>query len=277
MGFFDRIFGLFGDSSVKAESSAMPASRPRGHAESDAAVATLDAPAGAPATESESPTDHWWAPAGASLLAPVAPVRPELSLEGRMLENVLISHFDGRDLSMPPLPRVPELVLRALRDRNCSFGRVAETIAEDQVLAAAVLRMVNSPLYRGVQRITSLQQAVARLGASAVRQLMLQQSLRAVTFSGKGAARVLAERLWRHALASAWIMHALAEFSGDDADEAFLIGLLHNIGNVIVLRIMHSQDAFSHEAIDLDTFEYLCHESHQEFGELVAEAWNLPT
>ncbi len=71
-------------------------------------------------------------------------------------------------------------------------------------------------------------------------------------------------------------MHGLAPFVGLDEENAFLIGLLHDIGNVIVLRQVCTGRAITRFDIDLDTFEYLCHECHQEFGELIAEAWRLP-
>ena len=51
---------------------------------------------------------------------------------------------------------------------------------------------------------------------------------------------------------------------------------LVDIGNVIVLRIAHEQSVISHRWIDSETFEYLCLECHQEFGELIADAWKLP-
>ena len=74
-----------------------------------------------------------------------------MSTEARALENALVSHFDGHDLTIPSLPRVPEGVLRELRSSDCDYGKVAGLIAEDQVIAAAVIRMANSPIYGGVQ------------------------------------------------------------------------------------------------------------------------------
>jgi len=71
-------------------------------------------------------------------------------------------------------------------------------------------------------------------------------------------------------------MRGLSRFTKIDGEEAFLIGLLHDIGSVIVLREVQKQQAVLHYKIDVDTFEYFCHECHQELGELIADAWNLP-
>ena len=202
--------------------------------------------------------------------------RPELSMEARALENLLVSHFDGHDLRMPPLLPVAEAVLPRLGDPRCELGIVANTLSEDQVVAAALLRMANSPLYRGLNKITALRPAITRLGVRALRTLLMHESLRAAMFHRKGATRELASAVWRRSLASACIMRGLSQFTDLDVEDAFLIGLLHDIGDVIVLRIVSAEQTGGRYKIDLDAFEYLCFECHQEFGELIADSWSLP-
>ena len=238
------------------------------------AVATLE-----PDLESDSKDEaqpaRWWAPEDATLLEPRKIVRPELTTEARALENLLVSHFDGHDLKMPPLMHITEQVLSQLRSRKTSMGAVAGSVAEDQVIAAAVLRMANSPLYRGLHKITAIQPALTRLGVRAIRTLMMHESLRSAMFQGKGWSAELARILWMRSLAGACVMRGLSKFTKVDEEEAHLIGLLHDIGSVIVLRIAHDNQIFTHYDIDLETFEYLCFECHQEFGELVTDAWKL--
>ncbi|MEK6676915.1 MAG: HDOD domain-containing protein, partial [Planctomycetota bacterium] len=188
----------------------------------------------------------------------------------------LVSHFDGHDLTMPPMPRAAERVLARLRDSQSTMAEVARDISEDQVMAAEVLRMSNSVFYRGTEKITSLQSSVTRLGTHALRTLMMHQSLRSAMFPKSGVDRDVAERLWRRSLASGCVMRGLAEFTKLDPDDALLIGLMHDIGNVLVLRITHERQVMQ-TRLDWGTFEYLCFECHQEFGELIAEAWKLPS
>ena len=244
------------------------------------AVATLERPDDTTGSEesypNNAPEDRWWAPPDVSRVEPVPIERPDLPPEARVLENLLVSHFDGHDLTMPPMPRVAERVLAHLRDPKSSMTRIAKDIAEDQVMAADILRMANSALYRGLYKITNLQAAVTRLGGNAVRTFTLHQSLRAAMFQKKGVDVDLAEGIWRRSLASGCTMRGLAPFTHMDPEEASLIGLLHDIGNVIVLRIAHEQSIIAHRWIDPDTFDYLCFECHQEFGELIADAWKLP-
>ena len=228
-------------------------------------------------TDSTDGRGPWWARQGVDRTAPIIIERPEMPTEARALENLLVSQFDGHDLTLPPLPHVTERVLRRLRDSKCDATVLADDIAEDQVIAAEVLRMSNSVLYRGLSKVTTLKSAVTRLGTTAIRTLMMNQSMRAAIFDRKGGDAELASIVWYRSLASSCVMRELARIVRFDEEEAALIGLLHDIGNVIVLRVINEQQKATSYRIDIETFEYLCHECHQEFGELIAESWQLPS
>lgn len=228
------------------------------------------------ASRSDLEGECWWSPDGVTQTTPI-PVRSiQLTTEARALEKRLVSHFDGHDLQMPPMPVVAERALSRLRDRKASLADVAEEISEDQVLAAEVLRLANSALYQGLYKATTLSAAVTRLGVNALRTLLLHQSVKAAMFDKSMGDRSRAARVWEKSLASAYVMRALAPLVDIDEEDAFLVGLMHDIGNVIVLRIAHEQHKVDNLEVDDETFEYLCFESHQEFGELVADAWQLP-
>lgn len=262
-----------GRRTIPAPSAAAPAT-------SEGAVAVLDDPrpgcGGEPEPEHDLDEPPWWAPEGQAPVEFLPPRRPELSGNARTVENLLISHFDGHDLTMPALPQAAERVLGALGRKDCNFIQVADEIADDQVLAAALLRAVNSPFYRGIEKISSIRQSVTRLGAKALRALIMHQALRAATFMKQGGDNALAMFVWKRSLTCGFIMRGLAKFTGKDEESAFLTGLLHDIGSVITLRIVCDEEKQMHERLDLPTFEYLCFESHQEFGELVAKEWKLP-
>lgn len=227
------------------------------------------------ASSTEQPRAWWTADEGAPTEY-VAPARPGFCAEARAFEQRLISHFDGHDLNIPPLAQAAERVLRRLRDPKCGMDDVANDLADDQVSAAEVLRIANSALYRGVNKITSLQAAVTRLGVGALRTLMLHQSMKAAAFPKNADAHELARALWRRSLASACTMRELARLLALDVEDAFVTGLLHDIGGVLTLRIAFEPKSGKLDWLDDEAFEYLRHESHQEFGELIAQHWQLP-
>ncbi len=274
MGLWDWLIDrLFASSSEKA------AHEPSAHeriGRNRSSVAVLDHPDEPQAADSTEAATPWYAPEGATLLEFVSPGRPhDMAPESRALENLLVSHFDGHNLKLPPLHQVAERVLPRLSSRECSLNEVAQELATDSAIAAAVLRMSNSPMYRGVEKITSLQVAVSRLGTRALRMLLLHESLRTAVFPRKGVVTEFARGLWERSLASGCIMRGLASGAPAEKEDAFLIGLLHDVGNVVALRIIYGDIAAPRYQGDVDTLEFLCFESHQEFGELIADAWGL--
>ncbi len=273
MAFWEWILG-----SRPSGRDAVPGATPRStRSAREPSVATLAPTETAEEDAGDGGEQRWWVPEGEALIDQQAPDRPELTPEALALENALISYFDGHDLNLPPMPRAAEHILQRLSDRKATMPQVARDIAEDQVIAAAVLRMANSPLYRGLTKIAALEPAVVRIGVRAVRTVVLQQSMRAATFQKNAGDPRLAELLWQRSLARGCVIRGLAELVGYNAENAFLVGLLQDIGNVIVVRVVTKHEAVTHHTIDVDTFEYLCYECHQEFGELIADWWNLPT
>jgi HD-like signal output (HDOD) protein len=105
---------------------------------------------------------------------------------------------------------------------------------------------------------------------------MLHESLRAAMFPVGSADRALAQMLWDRSLAGGCIMRRMSSLVGANEENAFLVGLLHDVGNVIVLREAHRQQALTRHHVPLDAFEHLCRKYHQAFGRALAEYWQLP-
>jgi len=271
MGLWDRFLSAL----LQKPRASIPPTRANSAAPTDHPNAVALLKDGSRSSSVGEAADWWVLPEPGSTL-PVAPHRPELSAESRAIENTLVSHFDGHDLTLPAMPVAPDRVLRELRRTDCDFADVAQLISEDQVLTAAVLRTANSPFYRAGSPITSIKVAVPRLGIRTLRTLMMHVALQSATLATRGCDRRRAEALCSRALAGALIMEALAPLVGIDEEDAFLLGLLHDIGNIVVLRIASTDHAGQPAAISDEEFEFLCYEAHQEFGELVANAWKLP-
>ncbi len=181
----------------------------------------------------------------------------------------------GEDL--PSLPHVVAKVIAIAANPEVSVAEIAAVVEKDAALAARVLRVVNSPFYGLRSRIGSLQQAVAYLGLRTLRSLSLGLSLGGL-FRGLG---VGMEEFWRHSLFCAVSARKMAPRRGLDPEEAFVAGLLQNIGLLVMFRHLPEQtilDLFP-TGYCLDTLaaeqrELGC--DHTALGELLAQHWNLP-
>jgi putative nucleotidyltransferase with HDIG domain len=183
---------------------------------------------------------------------------------------------------LPPLPQALREVMQALQHENLSANRSIELIEHDQALAARTLRIANSAFYGAPGRVARVGDAVRMLGLRTVSGVMTAAVLR-------GSLRV--ERCpefhfdgyWRHAIGTALAAQMLAPGAGLDADEAFIGGLLHDIGQLVLAAHYPEQarqslikarkdDLFSEQA-ELAVFGL----GHSTIGSMVAQHWRFPT
>ena len=132
------------------------------------------------------------------------------------------------------LPSLPDTVMQLnqmLIDPNCSMSEVAKTISLDPSIALKTLRLVNSAYYGLGQEVKTVDHAVIMLGAKVIKNLVLTATV-FETFEGG------MDRFLEHCISCGVAMKVLAANGPlkqelGSADEAFVFGLLHDIGKVI--------------------------------------------
>ncbi len=135
--------------------------------------------------------------------------------------------------TLPAMPSTYAALQSALADPKVDSSKVAAIIQKDPSVSAKVLQVCNSAFFRLPRRVSSIQQAVSYLGLSTVRSMVLSAEL---FKPGKSLSPSLdLAQLQRHALSVAGIARSLA---GDApwAEEAFLAGLLHDVGFLLLGR-----------------------------------------
>jgi len=134
--------------------------------------------------------------------------------------------------SIPPYPAVALRVQKAMSRPHFGLDEVAHLVGADAALAADVLRCANSSMYRRGSAVTSLTQAITRIGATQVMRLLLASGL-ASHANVPGPLAKLRRLIWIEGLASAAICQELARQRGLRHEEAFALGLLHDFGRVV--------------------------------------------
>ncbi len=158
------------------------------------------------------------------------PIDPRLETVLRQADN------------LPTLPAVALEVLRLCRAEETTLDDLARALSADPALAARLLRFANSSLYSCGEEVRTLQRATLVLGMKTVQLMSLSFSLvaavpRAGTQGGFDYARY-----WRRSLVRAVAARALAGRVGLPAqDEAFLAGLLAEIGQVVLARCLPAE------------------------------------
>ena len=138
--------------------------------------------------------------------------------------------------ALPTLPAVVVHLLELVQDETSDAERVAQVIESDQAMTGRTLQLVNSNLYGFRTPITTVRRAVSAIGYKAVRCMALGMSLVRI-FSEKSGSKAFSMReFWKHSLACAVCARLLAEKTEGavDPDEAFVAGLLHDLGRPLL-------------------------------------------
>ena len=188
----------------------------------------------------------------------------------------------GRIDEISTLPQVAFRVMEVANDPNSGAADLKEVMEGDAALSARVLRCVNSSAYATRTKITNLQQAIAYLGLKQIRNMAMTASVSELFKKEEHVGSYQRSNLWRH-LVSVGICARLIALRRKlrDFEDAFLAGLLHDIG--IVLEDQHVHKAFCRVIETLDPQQTLVAVEqrelgfdHTQLGEQVAKAWNFP-
>lgn len=183
--------------------------------------------------------------------------------------------------SLPPLPAAVQQLLTLVREPEVDFRQIVKVIESDQTLTVRTLRAANSAFYGASRQIQTVRQATVLLGREAIVNLALSISVMNLESSLNGAWARHAEAFWRHSIATGTAARALAHAKRTcDPGEAFVAGLVHDIGKLVLLMhhgemyadvLQHAQDqplhAYEKEHLGIH---------HAAVGEALCIHWNLP-
>lgn len=179
---------------------------------------------------------------------------------------------------LPTLPHVVQRLAAMIGRPTVSTEEIGSIIEKDQVLAAKVLRLANSPFYGFPSRIGSVPHAVIVLGFNVVKGLTLCASALSIM---KDAGM---DQLWRHSLGVAITANFLAaRLEIKNPEELFVAGLLHDIGKVVLYVKWPEVGTSIKDTLQVggdrslfDVEQDVTGLSHADIGGCLANAWHLP-
>jgi HD-like signal output (HDOD) protein len=168
--------------------------------------------------------------------ADVLPVTEKLILDE--FTHLLEAPQSAADL-VPRVPAVIPQLLRSLRDDSVTGVELSRQFAQDVVLVAEIIREANSPYYRPSSPIKTIEGAVMLLGQNGIRMLLARVAFRPIISSQSGKfAHQVAPQVWQQSETCALAANILAPAMRANAFEAYLAGLLHNVGLIVALRLI---------------------------------------
>ncbi len=191
------------------------------------------------------------------------------------LRGFLEERIASKRLELPMLPDISFQIVNLCRSEDADAAQLTELLHRDQSLAGNVLRIANSPLAGSQEAIVSLQQAVSRLGLTKVREVALAASMHGLVFDC-GARKHLISELWVHCLTTALCAKEIARLRRENVEEAFLCGLLHDMGKPVLLQSLLEHEKEQGETIEDSIVLLALDHFHAEIAAALIEAWRLP-
>ncbi|MCU0700442.1 MAG: HDOD domain-containing protein [Myxococcaceae bacterium] len=196
------------------------------------------------------------------------------------VEAAIRQRVAERRLRVPPAPTACVQLSSLLGREDWSMAELERIVRSDPAVAAAVLRVANGVGVRGREPVTALNAALGRIGARGVMRLAWAQQA-AASSAAAGPLRGLRLRAWREALVSAHVSQWLSGHGGLSPlvpEVAFVVGLLHDIGRVVVMSALEDLLVAYPDADTRSDAGWwaLVEDLHVQAGGALVEAWNLP-
>jgi HD-like signal output (HDOD) protein len=184
------------------------------------------------------------------------------------------AELNANRLVLPTLPDIALKVKDAVDNNEISAKELADMIVTDVALSSQIIRVANSPMYRGSSEINNIQTAVSRLGNNTIRTLVTSLMMKQMFQPSSKLLENLFRKTWEQSINVSSISRALCNFVPHlNADEAMLAGLIHQIGKLPILMLAENIPEFRDSPTRMDK---LLEKAHPAVGKLIMDAWDFP-
>ncbi|MCK0163616.1 HDOD domain-containing protein [Marinobacter sp. S6332] len=185
----------------------------------------------------------------------------------------LTAAIENDKLLLPTLPEAALQVREIAESEDSAIGDLVKVISNDTALSARIIRVCNSPLFRGNRAIENLNMAVSRLGMAYTSNLAMGLAMQQMF---QATSEMIDKRLratWQTSTEVAGVCHVLAQhYIKLKPDQATLAGLVHLIGVLPILRYVEDED-LQISSIVLDN---IIEELHPKIGVAILKKWDFP-
>lgn len=172
------------------------------------------------------------------------------------------------------LPSMPEAALRireAAEDEDASVMSIVSVVGADAAVAARIIKVANSPVFRGVKTIDNLQGAVSRMGIPYTCNLAMGVAMEQLFQATSEAVDERMRASWAHSTEVASLCHIYCQhFTKLKPDQATLAGLVHEIGKLPILVWADDNDW------DGAKIDYVVDRLHGKLGQTILASWDFP-
>lgn len=201
-------------------------------------------------------------------------------MSAKSLRELIESEIRSGKLELPVFNRTALQLQQLIRSGTTSIDQVAKVLMQDQALASRLLMLANSAFYSGLRRVETVSAAVIRLGTRVVANLAFAASQSMAHQSTHALIAPRMPTLWKRAFLSAigseWLVRNCK--LGIEPEAAFLCGLLHDVGELYLLKVAEKLLSENQGADTLTPalLDEVLEAMHNQVGYDVMRKWDLP-
>lgn len=187
-----------------------------------------------------------------------------------------------RTSDLVTLPAVTLRIFQIIRDPGAGIDDLAAVVRKDPALCARMLKVVNSAHYGLPRQVHSIERAVGLLGFRGLKRVAIAANLYGMFPDTQLTSTVHAECFWTHSTAVAVGSRLLAETLTHNGGDAYLAGLIHDVGLVLEMQVRHDALAQVVRRVEAGATDFLRTEfdvmgfHHAALGEMLCEQWDFP-
>jgi putative nucleotidyltransferase with HDIG domain len=186
----------------------------------------------------------------------------------------IIQDFSAGKIAPPVMPQVVRDVQAVIKRKDSTAEDVAAVIERDPVISLRLLAVANSPVFRGIQEIHNVKEAIPRMGLKETLNLIIAIANKSIYETDRVQFRILMDKLWVHSLACAYGSKLIAEhLKLDDSEKFFLMGLVHDIGKSVLLKAFTEVPLI--KKINFDLVQANIQQGHLSIGGVLLKRWGF--
>ncbi|ANJ66457.1 hypothetical protein A9404_02840 [Halothiobacillus diazotrophicus] len=190
------------------------------------------------------------------------------------LEQAIINRIMEKGIALPVLPDIAMRARRIAESPDSTVHELVDIVSQDPAIAARLIQVANSAMYRGAEKMDNLNQVVARLGMRTVSQLIISLSTQQLFTAHHPSIKKAMQDLWSFSAQIAALSQLIARrHSKLDADQALLAGLLHGVGGIPVIAVAEDIPKLQEAPAVLDE---LVRSLQPRLGAKIMQAWDFP-
>lgn len=200
-------------------------------------------------------------------------------MQDKSLIELIDNYIKEKNFSLPVFDKISIRLQEIIKRDDYEIAEIEKAIQSDPTLSSEVLKAANSPYFKGLSEILSIKNAIIRLGSGQVADLALMASQKNNYKAKNKFIQYLMNKSWQGAVACAMTSRWISgKISYEEDSEAFMAGLLHDIGYLFLLTVIDKliiagevPEDFSKELV-----MELILSMHAQKGYELLKNWNLP-